>query len=103
MPMLKSNEESEIVVPTAADHAFGRSCEILSASRRFCASRWASISEEVSDDFAELEFTQRKASPLQKLCEVGSEYGLRNLKRTVSSEFLSLLRPRAKQRIKDHL
>jgi lantibiotic modifying enzyme len=55
------------------------------------------------NDLVELEFTPRRASPLQKLCQAGSEYGLRILERTVSLELLSLLGPRAKQRIRNHL
>jgi lantibiotic modifying enzyme len=55
------------------------------------------------DDLAEIKFSTEQTSPLQKLCEAGSEYGLRILKKTVSSELSSLLCPRATQRIKNHL
>jgi lantibiotic modifying enzyme len=52
---------------------------------------------------AQLEFSPGKASPLQKVSKAGSEHGLNVLKKSVSSELLSLLRPKAKRHIKDDL
>jgi len=52
---------------------------------------------------AELEFSPQQTSPLQKICEAGSEYGIRALEKTVSAELLCLLRPKAKRCIKDDL
>lgn len=51
----------------------------------------------------EVEFRQRMMSPLQQLCEAGSEYGIGRLEEKLSFELLPLLRPRPKQRVKTHL
>ena len=71
--------------------------------RHFDIPRCGPDAGEMLDGLAELEFTPRPASPLQKLCEAGSEYGLRTLEKRVSSELLSLLQSRPKRRLKDHL
>src|SRR6266487_1873091 len=103
MPMPISDEKSEIIVVAAghndcfvelAESSQGQHISTRGVGRAF---------QEMLDGLAELEFTPRRASPLQKLCQAGSEYGLRILERTVSLELLSLLRPRAKQRVKNHL
>jgi lantibiotic modifying enzyme len=52
---------------------------------------------------AQLEFGLEQASPLQKLCKAGSEYGLRALEKTLSSELFSLLQPKAKRGIRNDL
>lgn len=58
---------------------------------------------QMLNGLADLEFTRRKASPLQNLCEAGSEYGIKRLEAKLSSDLIALLRPRPKQRIKNHL
>jgi lantibiotic modifying enzyme len=52
---------------------------------------------------ADLEFSQHQASPLQKLCGAGSEYGLRVIRETVAPQLLSLLLPRSTRHIKHNL
>lgn len=52
---------------------------------------------------ADLKYDPRQWSPLQKLSEAGSEYGLRVLETTVSSKLLSPLRSKAKRHIKNNL
>src|SRR6266568_2891070 len=107
--MLISDEEFIAIVAAATGHNdFHRiwtnhAREILSRPRHFHLPRWASDLREMLTGLAELEFRPQRASPLQKVCEAGSEYGLRALQKTVSSELLSLLRPKAKRRIKDNL
>ena len=64
---------------------------------------WADDLREMLTGLNELEFSSRRTSLLQKVCEVGSQYGLIKLERTVSPELLSLLCPKAKRRIKGDL
>jgi len=75
----------------------------LSGPPRSHLPRWANELRAMLNALGELEFSSRRSSPLQKVCEVGSQYGLRMLERTVSSELLSLLCPKAKKRLKDNL
>ena len=77
--------------------------EPLSGHLRVHLPRWANELREMLNALGELEFSSRRSSPLQKVCEVGSQYGLRILQRTVSSEVLSLLCPKAERRLKDNL
>ncbi len=77
--------------------------EPLSGHPRVHLPGWANELREMLHALGELEFSSRRSSPLQKVCEVGSQYGLRRLERTVSSELLSLLCPIAKRRLKDNL
>ena len=77
--------------------------EPLSGHPRVRLPGWANELREMLHALGELEFSSRGSSPLQKVCEVGSQYGLRRLERTVSSELLSLLCPIAKRRLKDNL
>src|SRR6202049_2177645 len=77
--------------------------ETLSGHPRFHLPPWANDLREMLNAVRELEFSSRPSSPLQKVCEVGSQYGLRRLERTVSSELLSLMCPKAKRRLKDNL
>src|ERR1700732_2557082 len=44
--------------------------------------RWANELREMLNTLGELEFSLRPSSPLQKVCEVGSQYGFRMLERT---------------------
>jgi lantibiotic modifying enzyme len=107
--MLISNEEFIAIVVAATSHSdFHRistnhSREIFSRPRHFRFPHWASDLREMLNGLAELEFSLQQGSPLQKVCEAGSEYGLIALEKTVSSELLSLLRRKAKRRIKDDL
>ncbi len=107
--MLISNEEFIAIVAAAIGHSdFHRistnhSPEILSRPRHFHLPGWASELLEMLNGLAELEFSPQQVSPLQKVCEAGSEYGLEALEKTVPSELVSLLRPKAKRRIKDDL
>jgi lantibiotic modifying enzyme len=75
----------------------------LSRPPRVHLPRWANEFREMLSALGELEFRSRRSSPLQKVCQVGSQYGLRMLERTVSSELLHLLSPKAKRRLKDNL
>jgi lantibiotic modifying enzyme len=107
--MLISNEEFIAIVVAANGHSdFHRvsnrcSQEVSSKSERFHLPCWASALREMLNGLAELEFSPRQTAPLQKVCEAGSEYGLRALERTVSSELFCLLRPKAKRCIKNDL
>src|SRR6266699_4141208 len=107
--MLISNEEFLAIVVAATGHSdFHRvsthcSHEVSSKSRRFHLPCWASALREMFNGLAELEFSPQQTSPLQKICEAGSEYGIRALEKTVSAELLCLLRPKAKRCIKDDL
>src|ERR1043166_460053 len=84
---------------TSANHCH----EVVLKSGRFYPPPLARGVRQMLNGLAELEFTRRRASPLQKLCGAGSEYGLKRLERSVSSELLSLLQPKAKHGIKNHL
>jgi len=77
--------------------------EPLSGHPRVHLPRWANELREMLNALGELEFSSRQSPPLQKACEVGSQYGLRRLEGTVSSELLSLLCPKTKRRLKDNL
>jgi lantibiotic modifying enzyme len=107
--MLISNEEFIAIVVAATGHndfhriSTHHAREIFSRPRHFRLPRWASDLREMLNGLPELKFSPQQASPLEKLCEAGSEYGLRALEKTVSSDLLSLLRPKAKRRIKDGL
>lgn len=108
MLMLRSDEQAENFVAMPGNDSFRRpstnDCrEVFSRPGRFHPRRWTGGVRQMLNCLTELEFTPRHASPLQKLCEAGSEYGIRRLEKHVSSELLSLLRPRPKQRIKNHL
>jgi lantibiotic modifying enzyme len=52
---------------------------------------------------ADLKYSPQQWSPLQKICEAGSEYGLGALEKAVAPELFSRLRPKPKRRIKNHL
>jgi lantibiotic modifying enzyme len=77
--------------------------EPLSGHPRAHPPRWANELRDMLNALGELEFSSRRSSPLQKVCEVGSQYGLGRLERTLSSELLSLLCPKAKKRLKHNL
>src|SRR6266446_6696409 len=77
--------------------------EPLSGHPRVHLPGWANELREMLHALGELEFSSRRSSPLQKVCEVGSQYGLRILQRTVSSELLSLLCPIGKRRLRENL
>ncbi len=77
--------------------------EPLSGHPRIHLPGWANELRDMLNALGELKFSSRRSSSLQKVCEVGSQYGLRRLERTVSSELLSLLCPPAKRRLKDNL
>src|SRR5438128_80492 len=77
--------------------------EPLSGHPRTHLPRWANELRDMLNALGELEFSSRRSSPLQKVCEVGSQYGLGMLERAVSSDLLSLLCPKAKRRLKDNL
>lgn len=77
--------------------------EPLSRHPRVHLPRWANELREMLSALGELEFRSRRSSLLHKVCEVGSQLGLRRLEKTVSSELLSLLSPKAKERLKDNL
>jgi lantibiotic modifying enzyme len=68
----------------------------------FRLSRRGNEFRELMYGLTTLDFKQ-KGSPLQKVCEAGSEYGLRVLEKSVSRELFCLLRPKAKRRIADEL
>ncbi len=107
--MLISDEEFIAIVVAATGHSdlnrisTNHSPEIFSRPRYFHLPGWASGLREMLNGLAELEFSPQRASPLQKVCDAGSQYGLKALEKTVPSEFVSLLRPKAKRRIKDDL
>src|SRR6202035_2603505 len=107
--MLISNEEFIAIVVAATGHSdFHRistnhSREVFSKPRHSRLPPRTSDLREMLNGLADLEFSPQQTSPLQKVCDAGSEYGLRALEKTVSSELLCLLRPKAKRRIKDDL
>jgi lantibiotic modifying enzyme len=90
-----SNEHFRRIAPK-------RSRESLQRSKRIHL-RWARDVQKMLNDLRALEFSPRPASPLQKMCEAGSEYGLRALEEKISSKFFSLLKQKAKRRIKADL
>ena len=77
--------------------------EPMSGHPRVHRPPWANELRKMLNALDELQFSSRQTSPLQKVCEVGSQYGLRMLQTNVSSELLSLLRPKAKRRLKGNL
>jgi hypothetical protein len=83
--------------------ATNRRGRFFSRPRNFQLSAWAVDVREMLNDLADLEFSSRQASPLQKLCEAGANYGLAGLGKTVSYELLSLLGPQVKWRMKRDL
>ena len=102
-----SDEKLTLVAADTSGDDFHRTAtkhprETVLRSKRFQL-RPARDVKKMLDGLAPLQFSRRQASPLQKLCEAGSEYGVRILEKTVSSELLSLLRPKAKRRLKDGL
>ncbi len=107
--MLISDEEFNAIVVAASGHndfhrvSTNQSREIFARPRHFRIPVWASDFREMLNGLVQLEFSPEQASPLQKVCKAGSEYGLRVLKKTVSSELLSILRPKAKRHIKNDL
>ena len=107
--MLISDEEFiAIVVAATGQNDFNQistshSHEIFSRPEHFHLPYWANDLREMLNGLAAFEFSPQHASPLQKVCEAGSEYGLRTLEETVPSELFSLLRPKAKRCIKDSL
>jgi lantibiotic modifying enzyme len=102
-----SDQEFIAIIIAAASHDDSYRISTNGCREGFSRQRglppWASELRRVFDDLAEIKFTTQQTSPLQKLCEAGSEYGLKTLEKRASSELLSLLRPRSKRRIKDHL
>jgi lantibiotic modifying enzyme len=99
--MLISNEEFTEIVRAATSQDDSRA--IFSIRRQSFTPRWATEFQELLNGLADLEFSRQPASPLQKLSEAGSEYGVRALKRTVSSDLLALMKPRAMRHIKHNL
>ena len=55
------------------------------------------------DALAELEVRSRQTSPLHRLCEIGSRYGMQRLKADVSPDLCVQLTPRARTQLKRHL
>lgn len=106
--LISDDEFIAIVVAATGDSDFHRistnhSPEIFSRPRHFQLPGRASELREMLNGLAELEFTPQRASPLQKVCDAGSEYGLKALEKTVQPERVSLLGPKAKRRIKGDL
>src|SRR6266568_2535093 len=82
--------------------ASNQSRETVSRPKRVARGSTRDV-QKMLNGLAALKFSSRQASPVQKLCQAGAEYGLRALEEIVSSELLSLLRPKAKRRLKDGL
>jgi lantibiotic modifying enzyme len=76
---------------------------IFSIPKHSPIQRWATEFQKMLRGLAEIEFSAQQTSPLQKLSEAGSEYGLQALGKTVSSELIALLKPRAMRHIKHNL
>src|SRR5882672_11252709 len=97
-----SDEEFVSIIVAATGHndfhstSTNHSREVFSRSRHFPS--WAGGLRELLNGLAELEFRQQ-VSPLQTICRAGCEYGLRALKKRVSSELFSLMRSKAKRHI----
>jgi lantibiotic modifying enzyme len=105
--MLRSDEQSHVVVASGGGNILGQGSpnddrELATGPGYFHAPCGTDGVQEILDGLAEARFTQRRVSPLYKLCEAGSEYAFTRLERNVSSDLLSLLRPRAKHSIKNH-
>jgi len=89
----------------AAFHRISKSDsdEILSIGNRSHIPHSSSDIRKLLHGLADLEFSRHQMSPLQKLVEAGSEYGLRVLTNTVAPQLLCLLRPQATRHIKHNL
>ena len=61
---------------------------------------WAAELRKMFDAFAEFEFKSRQTSPLQRLCEIGSRYGMQRLETGVAPDFWVRLTPRVKRQLK---
>ena len=77
--------------------------EIVSIENRSHIPRSSNDIRKLLNGLAELEFSPHDVSPLQKLAEAGSEYGLGVLAKMVAPQVLSLLRPQAVRHIKQNL
>lgn len=71
--------------------------------RIFESTDWASELHTMLVVLNDLKFSSGGRSPLQKMCDVGSQYGLKTLDDTISSELLRFLSRRALQRLKTDL
>jgi lantibiotic modifying enzyme len=71
--------------------------------RIFESTDWASELRTMLVVVNDLKFSSGGSSPLQKMCDVGSQYGLKTLDDTISSELLRFLSRRALRRLKTDL
>ncbi|MDB6148171.1 MAG: Lanthionine biosynthesis protein LanM [Spartobacteria bacterium] len=78
-------------------------CESLLRRERGQLPPWASELRRMLDALSEPIGTSPRTAPLDNLCEIGSEYGLKMLERTASAELLSLMRLKAKSSLKSDL
>jgi hypothetical protein len=64
---------------------------------------WACELRELFDGLATHDFTTNRTSPLHRLCECGSRYGLLKLQTQISSELRNLISAKAKKRLNTDL
>jgi lantibiotic modifying enzyme len=64
---------------------------------------WAVELRKMFDALAELEVRSRQTSPLHRLCEIGSRYGMQRLEADVAPDFWVQLTPRARMQLKHYL
>jgi lantibiotic modifying enzyme len=64
---------------------------------------WAAELRTMFDAISNLELSTRRTSPIFRLCEIGSRYGMQRLEAEVAPEFWVQLTPRAKMQLKRQL